>query len=314
MSSDRRESAEQRRQDETEVTTGTTLNRRSFLGAMCTAGAGAVCGERRYTRADRTVQEPVGVLVDTTRCAGCRSCEFACAQANDLPTPDADFAVLDDERAPSEIQFSVINRYETDKGNVFVKKQCMHCTQPACASACLTKAMLKTSEGPVVWRETNCMGCRFCMISCPFDIPKFEYHSAIPRIRKCQMCFERVDQGQQPACVENCPTQALTFGKRSDLLTEARRRIYTSEDRYVPEIYGENVVGGTSWLYLASVPFEQLGFRTDLGTTAYPHLTKEFLYGVPIVLTLLPASLLAISNATKRAEHVEADETGDSDA
>ena len=207
---------------------------------------------------------------------------------------------MEKERSTSETQWSVVNRYETEAGEVFAKKQCMHCLQPACAAACLTKAMLKNPAGPVVWRESKCMGCRFCMISCPFDVPKFEYHSAVPEIHKCVMCWERLQQGQLPACVENCPNEALAFGKRSEMIAEARRRIHDDPQGYVPHIYGEHEVGGTSFLYLAAVPFEQLGFRTDLGTTAYPTYTEDFLYGVPVVLTVLPAFLLALSNATKR--------------
>lgn len=275
------------------------MDRRSFLCLAGVAGASTLGIDQAVT-SDGRQREPCGVLVDTTRCIGCRNCEFACAEANGLPRPDPNSDVLDKERPTSEIQWTVVNRYQTDAGQVSVKKQCMHCLQPACASACLTKAMVKTDEGPVIWREPKCMGCRFCMISCPFDIPKFEYHSPVPKIQKCQLCWERLGEGKVPACVEQCPMKALTFGPRAELIEEARRRIYQQPDKYVHQIYGEHEVGGTSWLYLSPVPFEQLGFRTDLGTTAYPTYTKEFLYGVPIVLTLVPALLLAVSNATKR--------------
>lgn len=244
--------------------------------------------------------EPVAILVDTTKCIGCRTCEWACADAHQdagLEFPDdVDFSV---ERTTSEKQWTVVNRYQTDKGEVFVRKQCMHCLSPACASACLTRAMHKTAEGPVVWTEDRCMGCRFCMVSCPFDVPKFEYHSAVPRIQKCIMCAERLAEGKKPACVENCPAEALTFGPRAELLEEARRRIYAEPGKYVHQIYGEAEVGGTGWLYLASVPFDQLGFRTDIGTTAFPTYTREFLYAVPVVLTVVPPLLLALSRASR---------------
>lgn len=143
------------------------------------------------------------------------------------------------------------------------------------------------------------MGCRFCMVSCPFDVPKFEYDSPVPRIQKCTMCWDRVSEGAPPACVESCPMGALTFGSRSELLEEARHRIYTEPDRYVHQIYGEHEAGGTGYLYLAAVPFEQLGLRTDLATTPYPALTREFLYGVPVVLTLVPPFLVALNRASR---------------
>jgi ferredoxin len=173
----------------------------------------------------------------------------------------------------------------------------MHCLNPACAAACLTRAMHKEPSGAVAWDGDKCMGCRFCMVSCPFDVPKFEYDSANPRITKCVMCFERVAEGEEPACVANCPAKALQFGPRDQLLEIARQRVYGNPDRYVSHIYGEHEVGGTSFLYLSAVPFEQLGFRTDLGTTAYPVFTREFLYAVPLVLTLLPPFLLAVHKA-----------------
>jgi hypothetical protein len=140
------------------------------------------------------------------------------------------------------------------------------------------------------------------MIACPFDVPQFEYDSAVPKIQKCNLCWERLDEGELPACVANCPTKAVMFGKRSELLAEARRRICENAEKYYPHIYGESEVGGTSCLYLSAAPFEQLGLPTNLGTTAYPTFTKEFLFGVPMVLTLLPPLLLGLSQATRRID------------
>ena len=253
--------------------------------------------------------EPVGILVDTTKCIGCRSCEFACADAHRDAgvefTEDVDFSV---ERTTDEKHWTVVNRYQTDQGEVYAKTQCMHCLAPACASACLTRAMRKTPEGPVTWTPDRCMGCRFCMISCPFDMPKFQYQSANPRIEKCVMCSERLAEGKLPACVESCPSGALRFGPRTELLEEAKKRIYQAPDGYLHHIYGEREAGGTGWLYLASVPFEQLGFRTDVGETPYPSYTREFLYAVPMVEILIPTLMLGLSAATKREEEVHASE------
>lgn len=255
-------------------------------------------------------KEFVGVLVDTTRCVGCRTCEAACAEANRLPVPDVgDASVFEKIRQPSETQREVVNRFQTAKGEVFVKKQCMHCNQPACVSACPVKAMEKREEGPVTW-DTNCIGCRYCIVSCPFDVPKFEHHSAAPRLQKCDLCWERLKTGQNPACVEACPAEALMFGPRRELIEEARRRIYKKEGEYVPHIYGEHEAGGTGYLYLAGVPFTQLGFRDDLGATAYPEYTKGFLYSVPVVLLLWPAFLSGVSAITRRKEEIRRKEEG----
>ncbi|MBW7995818.1 MAG: 4Fe-4S dicluster domain-containing protein [Candidatus Glassbacteria bacterium] len=276
------------------------MDRKMFFKTLqLSVGATLLCNQVGAAETvDSEKSNLLGLLIDTTRCLGCRACEFACAEANGLPEPDDDESVLDNQRKTSETQLTVINRCETDAGEVFVKKQCMHCVQPACTAACLTKAMYKTSEGPVIWRGEKCMGCRFCMISCPFDIPKFEYNSAVPKILKCRMCFDRLQKGEQPACVENCfGDEALLFGNRSDLLQTARSRICSEPEKYISHIYGEHEVGGTECLYLASVPFEKLGFRNDLGTKPFPELTKQFLYTVPVVVTLLPPFLLALSRA-----------------
>jgi formate dehydrogenase iron-sulfur subunit len=270
------------------------MNRRDFIKLGTVAGTTLVAGKAN-AEPPASPEEFVGVLVDTTRCIGCRACERACSVANGLPVPDVENDnALDGVRDTSDSQWTVVNRFDTSKGEVFVKKQCLHCWQPACAAACLTNAMYKTRTGPVIWRGNKCMGCRFCMVSCPFDIPKFEYDSWNPKIQKCTLCHERLEQGQIPACVEACPTDALTFGSKRELMEIARLRIYHHPDRYVHKIYGEHEVGGTGWLYLSAVPFEELGFRTDLGTTPYPEYTRDFLYGVPLVLFGLPALQLGL--------------------
>ncbi|MFC2163959.1 4Fe-4S dicluster domain-containing protein [Acidobacteriota bacterium] len=271
------------------------MNRRNFFRMAGVAGL-TLSGKPSFAKKTDEKTEFVGVLVDTTRCIGCRSCEVACAEANNLPVPDVkNDGALANERTTSETSFTVVNRYETDKGEVFVKKQCMHCWQPACAAACLTNAMHKTQEGPVIWRSKKCMGCRFCMVSCPYDIPKFEYDSINPRILKCTMCWDRLQEGEKPACVAACPTDALMFGMKRKLMEIGRVRIYRHPTHYVHKIYGEHAVGGTGWLYLSAAPFDQIGFRKDLGTTPFPEFTRDFLYAVPVVLFGLPAFLMGLN-------------------
>jgi Fe-S-cluster-containing dehydrogenase component len=288
------------------------INRRSFLkvlgggivggGIAGVASGNIVIPRKLKTEETAPPKEFVGVLVDTTRCVGCRACEAACAEENHLPVPDiADESVFKKERKTTVSQLTVVSRYQTEKGEVFVKKQCMHCNQPGCVAACLVKAMEKRKEGPVTW-ASNCMGCRYCMPSCPFEIPKFEYESSNPRIQKCSLCWNRLEKGEIPACVDACPEKALTFGTRKKLIEEANRRIYQKPGEYLTHIYGEHEVGGTGYLYISKVPFEQIGFRTDLGTIAYPEYSKGFLYSVPIVLLLWPAFLIGVNTLTKREE------------
>jgi formate dehydrogenase beta subunit len=272
------------------------MDRRGFLKTSLVTGAAALSSSKTSAQETRDPQEFVGILVDTTRCIGCRACEVACGEEHDLLVPDVlNDGALEEHRLTSPEQWTIVNKYETEKGDVFVKRQCMHCFQAACASACPTEAMYKTENGPVIWRGSKCIGCRYCMVSCPFDMPKFEYHEWNPKIQKCTMCFERLEAGEKPACVEACPTDALMFGTRVKNLEIARHRIYSHPDDYVHHIYGEREVGGTGYIYLSAVPFDQIGFRTDLGITPYPEYTKEFLYAVPMVLFGLPAFLLGLN-------------------
>jgi Fe-S-cluster-containing dehydrogenase component len=292
------------------------IDRRTFLKGLGTGIAGVAPGSlllpsKLGAKEPAANEEFMGVLVDTTRCIGCRSCEMACADAHNLPIPDiSDASAFEKIRKTSETQWTLVNRYETEKGKIFAKKQCMHCNQPGCVAACLVKAMEKRKNGAVTW-DTNCMGCRFCMVSCPFDIPKFEYGSATPKIQKCSLCWERLQKGEKPACVEACPAEALAFNTRRELIEEANKRIYQDSGKYVSHIYGEREVGGTGYLYLSGVPFDQIGFRTDLGTTAYPEFSKGFLYSVPIVLLLWPAFLMGVNTITKRKDEARTKEGGE---
>ena len=278
------------------------MDRRKFLQTTLIAGTAALVGPEACAQADAKPEQFVGILVDTTRCIGCRSCEMACGRQNDTLVPDVlNDGALEAERKTSDAQYMVVNRYQTDKGTVFVKKQCMHCHQAACAAACPTEAMKKHLNGPVTWDGDKCIGCRFCMISCPFDVPKFEYNEWNPRLQKCTLCFERLQEGKKPAFVQACPTDALMFGTQIRNLQITRHRLAEHPDRYHPQIYGEREVGGTGYIYLAAVPFDQLGFRTDLGRTPYPEYTREFLYAVPAILFGVPAFLLALNALTGEA-------------
>jgi formate dehydrogenase iron-sulfur subunit len=275
------------------------LGRRNFLKVVGVTGVSLAVGKPvSAAKKPENETEFVGILYDSTRCAGCQTCETSCAEANGLPAPTETISA-EQVRKTDESHRTVVNAFASAKGEVYLKKQCMHCNEPACAAACLTQAMHKTKEGPVIWRGEKCMGCRYCMVSCPFDSPKFEYHSANPKIEKCTMCYPRLQEGKVPACVENCPAEALTFGTRKELIKEARKRINDNPELYIDNIYGEHEAGGTGFLYLAGVPFDQLGLKTTLQNKSYPELTKGFLYSVPAVFVLWPAMLLGLREATK---------------
>jgi formate dehydrogenase iron-sulfur subunit len=272
------------------------MKRRDFLHLGAGAAAVAALGRAGGARAEGPLADKVrgaraGCLVDTTLCIGCRQCEEACNRANHLPRPERpfrDLGVLRDPRRMTHAAFTVINAYPgppsaelSDRPETFVKSQCMHCLDPACVSACIVGAFTLAEDGPVVYDASRCLGCRYCMVACPFGVPAYEYHAALaPRVRKCEFCKGREGYaGARPACAEACPVEAILFGERGALLELARRRIKRRPDRYLEHIYGEREVGGTSWLYLAGRPFSELGFSA-LPEQAPPRLTEGIQHGI----------------------------------
>ena len=291
------------------------MDRRNFLKIIGSGVAGITTGNllapgKSSAEESLSGKEFYGILVDTTRCIGCRRCEKACAEANGLPIPDisetTNETVLKSLRQTTDKEYTVTNKYETEKGKVFVPRRCMHCNQPGCVSACPVKAMKKRPSGHVTW-HSNCIGCGLCMVSCPFDMPKFEYGKAIPNIQKCNLCWERFKQGVLPACVEACPTQALTAGTRKQILAEGKRRIALNPDKYVNHIFGENEAGGTSHIYLSAVQFDQIGFRKDVGNKPYPEYSSLYINSIPVIATLTPLFLLAVSAAVRMGKESHQD-------
>lgn len=241
-----------------------------------------------------------GVLFDMTRCIGCRSCEAACNKEQGLPEPDLPFndtSVFESssdgqKRRPDEKSYTVVNKYDSSFSSypIFRKIQCFHCLEPACLTACFVNAYKKTTEGAVIYNPDVCVGCRTCMVACPFSIPAFRYSSAFePRIMKCVFCYDtRLKNDLPPACVEACPREALTFGTRTSLLRIARQRIRENPDRYINYIYGEQEAGGTAWLTISGVPFTEAGFDTSVPKQPIINYVKDFLAIVPMVLTIWP--------------------------
>jgi len=295
-----------------------SISRRAFLGWLGAAGVGTTLGRSAYaagTASFTGYPDSLGVLFDATRCIGCRKCEEACNKVNELPAPAnpfSDLAVLERRRRTDAKTYTVVNRYENvpgARGPLYRKIQCNHCLEPACASACFVRAFTKNSSGAVTYDESVCVGCRYCMIACPFEIPTYEYDKAFtPRIMKCTFCQPRLLKGQLPGCVEICPAEALTFGRRRNLLKIARERIGLFPARYIDHIYGETEMGGTAWLSISGVPFRELGMREDLGTTPAPELTKGALSVVPIVAGMWPVLLTGIYAISQRKDKVAREE------
>lgn len=241
------------------------LDRRTFL-RLCGATAGPLIFTPGIACAGAQSQLPPGqgMLSDLTKCIGCGYCQVACCEWNHLRPAEAGGAGEETDCRLSAEVWTLPELREIDmdgqRHRVFVKRQCMHCLEPACVSACPVGALSRLESGAITYDASKCIGCRYCMVACPYSVPKFEWDERLPRIRKCTFCADRQEQGMEPACSAACPTGALTFGQRDDLIVEAESRIQADPKRYVSHIYGKDELGGTSWLYLSPVPFEALGF------------------------------------------------------
>ena len=191
-----------------------------------------------------------------------------------------------------------------NEDQTFMRRLCMHCNQPTCVSACLVGAFSKTETGAVLYDEDKCIGCRYCMQACPFEVPRYEWGSLVPRVQKCRMCYERVAAGGQTACAEACPTGATQFGDREELVAEARKRITENPGQYIDHVYGLTEAGGTSVLYLSNVPFQDLGLPMNLPGEPIPELSWKVLSQIPKYTVAASVVLFGIHWITARRAEV----------
>ncbi len=186
------------------------------------------------------------ILTDITKCIGCNECVMACKIVNNL-APDKPREWQKNDGLSARNWTSVLH-----KGSYNVRKQCRHCIEPSCASVCPVGALYKTETGAVVYDKEKCLGCRYCMMACPYGIPRYDWDSPVPYIEKCILCYYNIKNGniKEPACCSACPTEATIFGERDKLLKEARIRIEKEPEKYLNHIYGEYEVGGTNVIYI----------------------------------------------------------------
>jgi formate dehydrogenase iron-sulfur subunit len=235
------------------------------------------------------------MLIDITKCIGCRACEQACKEVHHFPA--------EHEPVLSATTLTAIE----ERGDRFVRRLCMHCQDPACVSVCPVGALQKTAAGPVVYHGSRCIGCRYCMLGCPYQVPRYEWSKLVPYVKKCDLCAERLAKGGITACADACPTGATIFGDRDELLAEAQKRI-RENPAYVNHIYGSEEVGGASVFFLSDVPFEKLGFVEAPQRAPLPTLSVSALAEVPTVVTVGGSLLAGLYWFTQRRQQVAAAE------
>jgi Fe-S-cluster-containing dehydrogenase component len=309
-----------------------SLDRRLLFKVAAAGAATAVAGTAQARVRPTAPPDALGLLYDTTRCIGCKACVVACREANGTPAvrENAPGGIWD---APMDLDGStknVIKLYKSRDGlqRSYFKAQCMHCVDPACTNACMIGALKKKEHGIVTYDPSHCIGCRYCQMACPFNVPKFEWTKVAPQIVKCELCrhrvqgvalaasggFSRYPKGHGPACAEVCPREAVIYGTRDELLAEAHRRLKENPDRYVPKIYGETDGGGTQCLYLSHVPFEELGLPA-LSDDPVPEIQQTVQHGIyrgfiaPIALYGLLGAVV-FRNRRKAAADAESEKGG----
>jgi Fe-S-cluster-containing dehydrogenase component len=289
-------------------------DRRTLLkGIAATAASMTIVSTPALARSRKTApSDAVGLLYDATKCVGCKACVVACKDSAKLPADTRASKLYDAPDGLNEYTKNVIQLAKSDSGETsYVKKQCMHCVDPACVGACMLGALHKGKYGIVSWDASLCVGCRYCQMACAFNVPKFEWSKAAPKLVKCELCKDRLAEGKQPACTEVCPRQAVVFGQYDALLDEAHKRLEAEPNKYVPKVYGEKELGGTQVLYLSHVPFEDLGFRFNTDQPV-PEVQQTIQHGIykgfagPIALyALLGAVMFRNRKKSTEGEHDE---------
>ena len=235
-----------------------------------------------------------GLLFDQTLCIGCGACAEGCKESNSLPS--------EVEPRLTASTWTVVEEHD----GAYVRRLCMHCLDPTCVSVCPVAALQRTPEGAVTYDAARCIGCRYCMMACPFDVPRYQWDRMVPVVGKCTLCAARVTEGRSPACAEICPTGATLFGERGALLTEARTRLDAQPEQYTGGVYGEHEAGGTAVLMIAGVPFETLGLPARVPHQPLPMLTWQILSKVPDFVALAGVGLFGLKWITDRRDAVRA--------
>jgi formate dehydrogenase iron-sulfur subunit len=263
------------------------ISRRDFL-KLSLAGLGAAALPVETVQAGGMVArapDSASMLYDSVKCVGCRACQMACKMRSNLPPELDPTKTYEAPMGLSANTWTLIQLYKENNVSSFVKHQCMHCIDPACVSVCPVGALEKLESGPVIYHKERCIGCRYCMAACPFSVPKSQWDKPLPLIQKCDFCADRLAKGEQPACSDACPTGALIYGKRQEMLDTAHSRLQDNP-KYDQYVYGESEAGGTSMLYISNTDYTNLGFPT-LDGRDLPAITWPYMRAVPAIIAVM---------------------------
>ncbi len=230
------------------------------------------------------------ILTDITKCIGCLKCVSACKKENKLEM-DVPRIWQKNDGLSAENWTSIIHK----PGNHYIRKQCRHCLEPACVTVCPVGALRKTETGAVVYDKKKCIGCRYCMMACPYGIPRYDWDEPVPYVRKCTLCYDKLRNNQQPACTEACPEKATIFGERDELLKLAHQEIKDNPNKYINKVWGEFEIGGTSVLYLSDIDLGFLSYQTKLGTKSLPQTTTPAMKAVPYAFVGMGGAMLGLN-------------------
>lgn len=328
------------------------MNRRNFLktagSTVAALGTVSLAPETQALQREEKELPPqaLGMLYDSTLCIGCKACVYACKDANGMP-PEVNAPQREwnggEWDSPLDISGKTLNvikiyregeaqhKDKEKNGFAFMKRHCLHCLDPSCVSVCPVSAMRKNPETGVVTHDPDaCIGCRYCVVSCPFSVPQFQYDTPFPRIQKCQLCSHLQAKGGIPACCDVCPTGASLFGEVKDLREEAKRRLaaqpgenYTFArgqlgakrptheaklPEYQPYFYGAKELGGTQVIYLSGVPFEKLGLPVKVPDHSYASESEGIQHTLYKGLLAPILLLTGLSYFAYRNQQVESDE------
>ncbi len=279
------------------------ISRRDFL-KVSAIGIGALTlpvGQVQASTRRYEAEETHAMLYDSVKCVGCRACQVACKSRSNLPPELDPTGMYEAPKDLSAYTWTLIKLHQEEGESAFIKQQCMHCIDPACVSVCPVGALEKTASGPVIYHPERCIGCRYCMAACPFNIPKSQWDKPLPYIQKCDFCADRLAEGKPPACGEACPTGALIYGTRKEMLDIAHSRVDAGSP-YDPHIYGEEEAGGTSMLYIAGVNYRKFGFP-QLSDQSLPAITWPYMSAVPAVIGVMVTLSTAIYLRTHRNQN-----------